>query len=115
MQPDGATYAPKLTKDSGRLDWALDAAHLDRVVRAMVPWPGAWTTLDNEALKIIEAQPEPGPGSPPPPGTVLDHCLLVACGTGALRLLRVQRPGRAPMPAGAMLRGRPIPPGTQLR
>ena len=110
-QPEGATYAPKLTRDSGRLDWTQDAAILGRTVRAMVPWPGAFTALDGEALKVLDAHPEPGEG---PPGTVLDPHLLVACGTGALRLLRVQRPGRAPMEAAAMLRGRPVPPGTLL-
>ncbi len=110
-QPEGATYAPKLTRDSGRLDWSADAATLDRVVRATIPWPGAWTTLDGEILKVLDAAPEPGSG---PPGTVLDDGLLVACGGGALRLLRVQRPGRGPMPAAAMLRGRPVPAGTVL-
>ena len=110
-QPEGATYARKLTRDSGRLDWTLEAVQLDRVVRAMVPWPGAWTVLDNEVLKVIDAQAEPGEGVP---GTVLDGRLLVAAGSGALRLLRVQRPGRAPMAAEAMLRGRPVPPGTRL-
>ena len=110
-QPEGATYAPKLTRDSGRLDWSRDAATLDRVVRAMVPWPGAWTTFGAEVLKVHDARLEPGSG---PPGTVLDAGLLVACGEGALRLLRVQRPGRAPMNAAAMLRGHPVPPGTRL-
>jgi methionyl-tRNA formyltransferase len=110
-QPEGATYAAKLTKDSGRLDWTRDSATLDRTVRAMVPWPGAWTVLDGEALKVLEAAPEAGGGAP---GVVLDGGLLVGCGAGALRLLRVQRPGRAPMDAAAMLRGRPVPPGTLL-
>ncbi len=110
-QPDGATYAPKLTRDTGRLDWTRHASALDRTVRALVPWPGAWTTLDTETLKILSARPEPGDGAP---GLVLDDTLLVATGQGALRLLRVQRPGRAPMDAAAMLRGRPVPPGTVL-
>ena len=110
-QPEGATYAPKLTRDSGRLDWALDAAMLDRTVRAMVPWPGAFTQLGGETLKVLDAHPEDAPGEP---GTTLDAALLVACGTGALRLLRVQRPGRAPMDAAAMLRGHAVPAGTRL-
>ena len=110
-QPEGATYAPKLTRDSGRLDWSRDAATLDRAVRGLVPWPGAWAMLDGETLKILEASPESGEG---PPGAVLDDALLVACGQGALRLTRVQRPGRGPMPAIDMLRGRPVPPGTVL-
>ena len=107
----GATYAPKLTRESGRMDWTRPTPELDRHVRGLVPWPGAWTTLDNEVLKVLQARPEPGHG---PPGTVLDPALLVATGSGALRLLVVQRPGRPAMPAAALLRGRPIPPGTVL-
>ena len=110
-QPEGATYAPKLTKESGRLDWTEDALTLDRTVRAMVPWPGAWTMLDGEVLKVLEAHPEDGAGAP---GTALDAGLLVAAGRGALRLTRVQRPGKAAMEAGAMLRGRPVAIGTML-
>ena len=108
---EGATYAPKLTRDSGRLDWARPAALLDRQVRAFNPWPGAWAALGTETLKVLRAEPAEGAG---PPGTALDGGLLVACGEGALRLLRVQRPGRAPMEADALLRGFPVPPGTQL-
>ena len=110
-QPEGVTYAPKLTRDSGRLDWTRPAPELDRTVRALVPWPGAWTTIGDETLKILEATSAPGAGAP---GTVLDDALLVACGQGALRLRRVQRPGRPPMDAAAMLNGRPVPPGTLL-
>ena len=110
-QPEGATYAPKLTRDSGRLDWTRDAAALDRTVRGLVPWPGAWTLLGGEVLKVHAVRVEPGEA---PPGTVLDDGLLVATGSAALRLLLVQRPGKGPMAADAMLRGRPVPPGTML-
>ena len=112
-QPDeGATYAPKLTREDGRLDWATPAEELARRVRALNPWPGTWTELNGDMLKVLAAEPAEGGG---PPGTVLDPALLVACGTGALRLLRVQRPGRGAMDAGAWLRGRPVPPGSVLR
>ena len=111
-QPEeGATYAPKLTRDDGKLDWSHTAAALDRQVRALNPWPGTFTTLEGETLKILAATPESGSGTP---GTVLDANLLVATGEGALRLTRIQAPGRAAMPAEAFLRGRPIPPGTRL-
>ena len=110
-QPSEGTYAPKLTRESGRLEWRRSAVELDRQVRALNPWPGTWTTLEGEFLKVIEAVPEPGAGAA---GEVLDAGLLVACGEGALRLLRVQRPGRSPLPASALLRGRPVPPGTCL-
>ena len=111
-QPEeGATYAPKLTRDDGRLDWTRPAAQLDRQVRALNPWPGTFTALEGETLKVLAATPEPGTGTP---GTVIDANLLVATGDGALRLTRIQAPGRAAMPAEAFLRGRPIPPGTPL-
>ncbi len=109
-QPEtGVTYAPKLTRADGRLDWSRTAAELDRHVRGLVPWPGAFTELRGETLKVLEARPEPGSG---PAGTTLDDRLLVACGEGALRLLRVQRPGRGPMAAEALLRGASVPAGT---
>ena len=111
-QPDeGVTYAPKLTRADGRMDWTRNAAELDRQVRGLVPWPGAFTELRGETLKVLEARREAGAGLP---GTTLDDRLLVACGEGALRLLRVQRPGRGPMEAEAMLRGVKVPAGTQV-
>jgi len=109
--PEGATYAAKLTRDSGRLDWTQPAVQLDRQVRGLTPWPGTWAMLDTEVLKILSAEPAFGSGAP---GTVLDDALLVACGEGALRLLRLQRPGRAPMAAEALLRGFAVLPGTRL-
>ena len=111
-QPDeGATYAPKLTRGDGRLDWTRSAAELDRRVRALNPWPGTYAVLGGEVLKVHDAAPEAGSGAP---GVALDDQLLVACGEGALRLLRVQRPGRAPMDAASLLRGLTVPVGTCL-
>ena len=108
-QPDGATYAPKLTRADGRLDFFRDAAALDRQVRGLQPWPGAWTMVAGEVVKILHARPEPGNG---PPGSLLDDAALIACGTGALRLLRLQRAGRPAMAAAEFLRGLPIPAGS---
>jgi methionyl-tRNA formyltransferase len=111
-QPEaGASHAPKLTRDDAKLDWALDAATLDRRVRALNPWPGTVATLYGATLKVLAAAPESGSG---PPGTLLDDRLLVACGAGALRLLRVQAPGRAALDAAAFLRGHPVPAGARL-
>lgn len=109
---DGTTYAPKLTRADGRLDWRLDAATLARRVRALNPWPGTFTQLAGETLKVLAATAEPGTGEP---GVTLDDALMVATGDGALRLARVQAPGRAAMPADAFLRGRPVPAGTRLQ
>lgn len=110
-QPDGATYAPKLGREDGRIDWSRDAGAIDRQVRALNPWPGTYTTLDGRALKILSAMPVCGSGVP---GTVLDDALTIACGEGALRPTRVQLPGRPAMDSGAFLRGHPVPPGTVL-
>lgn len=111
-QPDtGVTYAPKLSRVDGRLDWTLPAAALDRRVRALNPWPGTFAMLADETLKVLAARPEAGSGAP---GTVLDEALLVASGDGALRLTRLQAPSRAAMDAAAFLRGRAVPPGSRL-
>ncbi len=98
---DGVTYAPKLAKADGRLDWTQPAEALDRRIRALTPWPGCFFQAGEEVLRLHAAEPVAGEG---PPGTLLAPD-VVACGEGALRLLRLQRPGRAAMPAEAMLRG----------
>jgi methionyl-tRNA formyltransferase len=115
-QPEQGTYAPRLTRADGRLDWLLPAEVLERRVRALNPWPGTFTG----ALKVLEADVVPGDGPPGmvlpstiPPGA-LPNGLIVACGAGALRLLRVQPAGRGAMAADAYLRGHPVPPGTFL-
>jgi len=108
---EGVTYAAKLDKDEGRIDWTLPAAQLDRLVRALNPWPGVWCDLAGERLKVLEARPAKGSGAP---GTVLAAPLRVACGDGALELSRVQRAGRAPMSAEDLLRGFAVPVGSRL-
>ncbi|MFD2233022.1 methionyl-tRNA formyltransferase [Phaeospirillum tilakii] len=111
-QPEeGVVYAAKLRRDEGRIDWALPARQLDRQVRALTPWPGVWFEVGDVRVKVLKAVIEPGQGEP---GAVLDDRLLVACGEGALRLIEVQRPGKAAMPAADMLRGHPLPAGTVL-
>lgn len=113
-QPDaGVTYAPKLTREDGRLDWTQPAEALDRRVRAMHPWPGAFTLLDGKPLKILAVSLEPA-AQAAEPGTVLDDRLAVATGSGVLRIARLQSPGRGPLDADAFLRGRPVPAGQRL-
>ena len=124
---EGATYAPKLTREDGRIDWTEGAAAIQRRVRAMDPWPGTFTTLDGAMLKVLDAEVAASLSLPqgdselrgdrgalPLPGTVLDHRLTVACGTGALHLTRVQLAGRAALDTQAFLRGRPVSPGAVL-
>jgi methionyl-tRNA formyltransferase len=108
---DGATYAPKLTKADGRLDWTAEAAALERRVRALNPWPGTFFDHAGEQVRVLAASVEPGEGTP---GTLLDDAALVATGAGALRLLRLQRPGRAAMDAADFLRGFTLPRGAAL-
>jgi methionyl-tRNA formyltransferase len=106
-----ATYAPKLTREDGRIDWTSPAAAIDRQIRAFDPWPGTFTTLAGNPLKILSATQVEATG---PPGTVLDAALTIACGNQAVRLTKIQLPGRAALDAGAFLRGHPVPPGTIL-
>ena len=117
---EGVTYAPRLRREDGRIDWSMDAVALDRQVRAFTPWPGSFTALRGRVLKVLAAQPEPGEGAGHvAPGAVLDpgpdeDTLRVACGTGALRLTRVQLAGGAALDTASFLRGHPVPPGTHL-
>ena len=108
----GVTYAAKLGKEEGRLDWRRPAVELERAVRAFFPWPGTWFAHGNERVKVLAATTVGGGGGVP--GTVLDDRLTVACGEGALRLGKVQRAGRGPMSAEEFLRGYALPAGTVL-
>ena len=111
-QPEvGVTYAAKIDKAEARVDWTRPAAQVDRLIRGLSPSPGAWTELAGERTRLLLSEPAPGSG---PPGTVLDDRLTIACGTGAVRLLTLQRAGREPVDAAAFLRGRIIPPGHRL-
>ncbi len=113
---DGVTYAPRLSRADGRLDWSDAAAALERQVRAFDPWPGSFCELDAAPLKVLEAEQAAGEGPPMgPPGAILDPTFRVACGSGALRLLAVQPAGKARMPGTAFLNGHRVAPGTQLR
>jgi len=113
-QPDeGVTYAAKLTRGEGRLDCRRPAAELARAVRALTPWPGATFALGGERIMVLAAEAVATPTGAAS-GTVLDARLTIACAEGALRPLRVQRPGRAPMETAAFLRGHPVAPGTRL-
>lgn len=116
-QPDdGVTYAHKLTKHEARLDWSRPADELARTVRAFDPWPGTWFENGKDRIKVLSAVPETAADGPntAAPGTVLDDRGLIACGQGALRLMRVQRAGKAPADADAFFRGYALPVGTVL-
>jgi methionyl-tRNA formyltransferase len=109
-QPDeGATYAAKLTREAGRIDWTQDAGQIERQVRAFDPWPGTFTMLRGAVLKVLRAEVANGGGRA---ATVVDDRLTIACGAGALRLTRVQLAGRPAMAADVFLRGHPVTVGT---
>ena len=110
-QTGEATYAPKLTREDGRIDWAKPAEALERQVRAFDLWPGSFTTLGGATLKVLAARVERGKGEA---GAAVDGALLIACGQGALRLTRVQLAGREPMDAASFLRGHKVGAGTRL-
>lgn len=108
---DGATYAKKISKEEARIDWTRPAREIDAHIRGLAPFPGAWAEVNGERLKILYAEPISGSGKP---GVVLDDALSVACGEGALKLLKVQRAGKSAMTAAELLKGFALPSGTQL-
>ena len=112
---DGVTYAKKIRPKEARLNWSKPGEEVDRKIRGLSPFPGAWFTLPTEKgplrVKALLSAYEDRDG---PAGQTLDERLLVACGSGAVRLLRVQREGKGPQDAEAFLRGAPVPAGTML-
>jgi len=107
----GVTYAKKILKEEARIDWSKSADEVDCLIRALSPAPGAWAEAKGERLKILYAEPEEGSGAP---GELLDDGLTIACGSGALRLIRLQRAGRGVMSATELLRGFALPRGTRF-
>ncbi|MBN8524804.1 MAG: methionyl-tRNA formyltransferase [Planctomycetes bacterium] len=110
-----ATVCRKLTAEHGRLDWSASAVELERQVRAYTPAPGCWTTLGGERLRVQAVRIAIAAGTAPL-GTVrlVDGRVIVACGDGALELLRVQPQGGKAMEADAFARGRRDLDGAQL-
>ena len=110
-----ATYAAKLSKAEARLDWTQEAAQLGRAVRAYQPVPGAYTEWNGAPLKLWQASVETGRSGAPGEVLAADKSgVLVACGSGALRLEMLQRPGGKAQPAAQFLQGSPLRPGDRL-
>ena len=106
-QPDaGVTYAQKIDKSEARIDWTRPAVEVDRHIRGLSPFPGAWTEAGGERLKLLRSRRAEGDGAP---GQVL-HGFTVACGTGAVEITEAQREGKRPASAAEMLRGFALPP-----
>ena len=112
---EGLTYAKKIRPKEARIRWDKPAAEVDRKIRGLSPFPGAWFELPTDKgpvrVKALLSRLEDGQGAP---GRVLDDALLISCGEGAVRLLRVQREGKGPQDAEAFLRGAPVAAGTEL-
>ena len=106
-----ATYAKKLLRDEGLIDWALSASQIERNIRALYPRPGCWFEYSGERIRILSAKVVDGEGMA---GKVIDNSLTIACGCDALRLEKVQRAGRKPLAGMDFLRGFHISPGTLL-
>ncbi|MBV9542137.1 MAG: methionyl-tRNA formyltransferase [Alphaproteobacteria bacterium] len=106
---EGATYAKKIDKAETHIDWTKSAHGIDCLIRGLSPVPGAWCEIKGERVKILNCEPATGTGAP---GMLLDEGLTIACGEGALRLTRLQRPGKSAMSANDLLRGFPLPRGT---
>jgi methionyl-tRNA formyltransferase len=109
---DGVTYAAKIEKADGRLEWSQPAHVLERHLRALNPWPGCWTEAGGQILRVLAGEIVACDGGLP--GEVLDGRLTVACGSGCLRITRLQRPGGKPMESAAFLRGFALPVGSRL-
>ncbi len=109
-----ATYAPMLKKEMGRVDWSKGAREIRNLIRGLIPWPGAFTTLGGKVLKLYRAEVAEGGGEP---GTVIEAGeagLMVATGERALKVLELQLEGGKRLSATAFLRGHRIEPGTVL-
>jgi len=107
---DGVTYAQKIDKAEAKVDWTGDAVTIDRKIRGLSPFPGAWTMAEGKRVKLLRSRVSDASGTP---GTLMSDA-KIACGTGAITLLQVQPEGKAPMSAEDWLRGARLMPGTKV-
>lgn len=113
-QPEaGVAYAAKIEKAETRIDWSQPAQVVHDRIRGLSPFPGAWFPLGPEAtrVKVLRSTLAEGAGAP---GEVLDDRLTIACGSGAVRLVELQKAGKQPAGASSFLNGNAVPPGTRL-
>jgi methionyl-tRNA formyltransferase len=102
---EGVTYAAKIDKAEARVDFFRPAVEVDRLIRALSPFPGAWVMVKGERVKLLRSRLAPGQGAP---GQVLGG-FIIACGTGAVEITEAQREGKRPMPAAEVLKGLDLP------
>jgi methionyl-tRNA formyltransferase len=119
-QPEiGVTYAAKIDKAEARVDWTRPPTEIDRHIRGLSPFPGAWCEINGQRVKLLGSRLATGLGAEQgagqgAPGLVLDDALTIACGGGAVQLTKVQRAGKGAQDRATFLRGWPVPKGTQL-
>ena len=106
---EAATYARKIDKTEARIDWSRPAEEVVQQIHGLSPFPGAWSELDGTRVKFLRAELAEGSGEP---GMVLDDDLAIACGTGAIRPLRLQKAGKPAMDRDEFLRGTAVGQGT---
>ncbi len=102
---DGVTYAAKIDKAEARVDWTRPAVEVDRLIRGLSPFPGAWCEVAGERVKLLGSRLAAGEGAP---GAVLSR-FTIACGNGAVEITRAQRAGKKPASATDILRGLTLP------
>jgi methionyl-tRNA formyltransferase len=111
----GVTYAGKITNAETRIDWGKPWQQVHDHIRGLSPFPGAWFELGGVRVKALRSTKGEGQNTlNVAAGTVLDDKLSIACGSGAVRLVQVQRAGKQPMSAEDFLRGTPVKPGTKV-
>jgi methionyl-tRNA formyltransferase len=106
----GVSYAQKIDKAEAQIDWARPASEVDRQIRGLSPFPGAWFMLEGQRIKALASALAPGDGVA---GTVIGPA-TIACGDGAVRLISVQKAGRGPQDIASFLNGTPLPEGKKL-
>lgn len=115
---EGVTYARKIEKAEAHLDFTKPAATVHDIIRGLSPFPGAWfevgTAGRSERIKVLRSIVTEADAGTSRPGVIIAPDLTVACGTGAIRLVELQRAGKKPMAASELLRGFALPVGTQL-
>ena len=110
----GICYAQKIDKSEAQIDWSLPAEILDRQIRGLSPFPGAWAMLRGERVKFLGSALMSDDQPLAAAGTVLDDDLGIACGSGALRITRLQRAGKSAQSSADFLRGTPVIAGEKL-
>lgn len=108
---EGVSYAKKISKEEARIDWSQSATQIDRLVRGLSPQPGAFTQIHGERVKVLNSEPVSGQGAP---AEVIDADFTIACGSGALRLTKVQRAGKSVVSGREFLRGFGLAVGTRI-